>query len=84
MPDDHAGNSTVARLPSAEGRLPFTLRERELPTFPASTVCACVKPDAGRRQRPTELLLDLLRDRKIEAQLADEIENIYSDTAWKS
>ena len=71
--DDHAGNSTVA-FTIREGRL-YTLRERELPAFRLYRMRA-------RRQlmvdgNPYELLLDLF-ETKIE-QLADEIENIYSD-----
>lgn len=71
--DDHAGNSTVA-FTIREGRL-YTLRERELPAFRLYRMRA-------RKQlmvdgNPYELLLDLF-ETKIE-QLADEIENIYSD-----
>lgn len=71
--DDHAGNSTVA-FTIREGRL-YTLRERELPAFRLYRM-------RTRRQlmtdgNPYELLLDLF-ETKIE-QLADEIENIYSD-----
>jgi len=71
--DDHAGNSTVA-FTIREGRL-YTLRERELPAFRLYRMRA-------RKQlmvdgNPFELLLDLF-ETKIE-QLADEIENIYSD-----
>lgn len=71
--EDHAGNSTVA-FTIREGRL-YTLRERELPAFRLYRMRA-------RNQKLTdgnayELLLDLF-ETKIE-QLADEIENIYSD-----
>lgn len=71
--EDHAGNSTVA-FTIREGRL-FTLRERELPAFRLYRMRA-------RNQmlvdgNAYELLLDLF-ETKIE-QLADEIENIYSD-----
>ena len=71
--DDHAGNSTVA-FTIREGRL-YTLRERELPAFRLYRMRA-------RNQmlidgNAFELLLDLF-ETKIE-QLADEIENIYSD-----
>lgn len=71
--EDHAGNSTVA-FTIREGRL-YTLRERELPAFRLYRMRA-------RKQlmvdgNPFELLLDLF-ETKIE-QLADEIENIYSD-----
>lgn len=71
--EDHAGNSTVA-FTIREGRL-YTLRERELPAFRLYRM---------RTRNQTlvdgnayELLLDLF-ETKIE-QLADEIENIYSD-----
>ncbi len=71
--DDHAGNSTVA-FTIRDGRL-YTLRERELPAFRLYRMRA-------RNQmlvdgNAYELLLDLF-ETKIE-QLADEIENIYSD-----
>jgi len=71
--EDHAGNCTVA-FTIREGRL-YTLRERELPAFRLYRMRA-------RNQKLTdgnayELLLDLF-ETKIE-QLADEIENIYSD-----
>jgi magnesium transporter len=71
--EDHAGNSTVA-FTIREGRL-YTLRERELPAFRLYRMRA-------RNQKlgdgnAYELLLDLF-ETKIE-QLADEIENIYSD-----
>lgn len=71
--EDHAGNATVA-FTIRDGRL-YTLRERELPAFRLYRMRA-------RSQRLTdgnayELLLDLF-ETKIE-QLADEIENIYSD-----
>lgn len=71
--EDHAGNSTVA-FTIRDGRL-YTLRERELPAFRLYRMRA-------RNQKLVdgnayELLLDLF-ETKIE-QLADEIENIYSD-----
>ncbi|OMQ20584.1 magnesium/cobalt transporter CorA [Serratia oryzae] len=71
--EDHAGNSTVA-FTIRDGRL-YTLRERELPAFRLYRMRA-------RNQRMMEgnayeLLLDLF-ETKIE-QLADEIENVYSD-----
>ncbi|UAJ65818.1 magnesium/cobalt transporter CorA [Candidatus Schneideria nysicola] len=70
---DHAGNATVA-FTIRNGRL-YTLRERDLPAFRLYRMRA-------RNQRlidgnAYELLLDLF-ETKIE-QLADEIENIYSD-----
>lgn len=70
--DDHAGNSTVA-FTIRDGRL-FTLRERELPAFRLYRM-------RSRQQylvdgNPYEILLDLF-ETKVE-QLADEIENIYS------
>lgn len=71
--EDHAGNATVA-FTIREGRL-YTLRERELPAFRLYRMRA-------RNQQMVdgnayELLLDLF-ETKIE-QLADQIENIYSD-----
>jgi len=71
--EDHGGNSTVA-FTIRDGRL-YTLRERELPAFRLYRMRA-------RNQmlidgNAYELLLDLF-ETKIE-QLADEIENIYSD-----
>ncbi|XOD69813.1 MAG: magnesium/cobalt transporter CorA [Sodalis sp. (in: enterobacteria)] len=71
--EDHVGNATVACTIHA-GRL-FTLRERELSVFRLYRM-------RTRNQRLIdgnvyELLLDLF-ETKIE-QLADEIENIYSD-----
>ncbi|QCR37547.1 magnesium/cobalt transporter CorA [Nissabacter sp. SGAir0207] len=71
--EDHGGNSTVA-FTVRDGRL-YTLRERELPAFRLYRMRA-------RNQmlidgNAYELLLDLF-ETKIE-QLADEIENIYSD-----
>lgn len=71
--DDHAGNSTVA-FTIREGRL-FTLRERELPAFRLYRMRA--RNRAMVDGNAYELLLDLF-ETKIE-QLADEIENIYSD-----
>ena len=71
--DDHAGNSTVA-FTIREGRL-FTLRERELPAFRLYRMRA--RNQAMVDGNAYELLLDLF-ETKIE-QLADEIENIYSD-----
>ena len=71
--DDHAGNSTVA-FTIRDGRL-FTLRERELPAFRLYRMRA--RSQAMVDGNAYELLLDLF-ETKIE-QLADEIENIYSD-----
>ncbi len=72
--EDHAGNSTVA-FTIREGRL-FTLRERELPAFRLYRMR--VRNQLMVDGNAYELLLDLF-ETKIE-QLADEIENIYSDT----
>ncbi|AFP85359.1 magnesium Mg(2+) and cobalt Co(2+) transport protein CorA [secondary endosymbiont of Heteropsylla cubana] len=71
--EDHAGNATVA-FTIRDGRL-YTLRERELPAFRLYRM-------RTRNQvlidgNAYELLLNLF-ETKIE-QLADEIENIYSD-----
>ncbi|QJC28615.1 magnesium/cobalt transporter CorA [Enterobacteriaceae endosymbiont of Plateumaris consimilis] len=71
--DDHAGTATVAF--TIKNGLLYTLRERELPAFRLYRM-------RTRNQKivdgnPYELLLDLF-ETKIE-QLADEIENIYSD-----
>ncbi|BCQ37040.1 MULTISPECIES: magnesium/cobalt transporter CorA [Erwiniaceae] len=71
--DDHAGNSTVA-FTIREGRL-YTLRERELPAFRLYRMRA--RNQVLSDGNAYELLLDLF-ETKIE-QLADEIENIYSD-----
>lgn len=71
--EDHAGNSTVA-FTIRDGRL-FTLRERELPAFRLYRMRA--RSGAMVDGNAYELLLDLF-ETKIE-QLADEIENIYSD-----
>lgn len=71
--DDHAGNSTVA-FTIREGRL-YTLRERELPAFRLYRMRA--RNQILSDGNAYELLLDLF-ETKIE-QLADEIENIYSD-----
>ena len=71
--EDHAGNSTVA-FTIREGRL-FTLRERELPAFRLYRMRA--RSQEMVDGNAYELLLDLF-ETKIE-QLADEIENIYSD-----
>ena len=71
--DDHAGNSTVA-FTIRDGRL-FTLRERELPAFRLYRMRA--RSQSMVDGNAYELLLDLF-ETKIE-QLADEIENIYSD-----
>jgi magnesium transporter len=71
--EDHAGNSTVA-FTIREGRL-FTLRERELPAFRLYRMRA--RSQSMVDGNAYELLLDLF-ETKIE-QLADEIENIYSD-----
>ena len=71
--EDHAGNSTGA-FTIRDGSL-FTLRERELPAFRLYRMRARSQPlNDGNAW---ELLLDLF-ETKIE-QLADEIENIYSD-----
>ncbi|SUI59753.1 Magnesium transport protein CorA [Serratia quinivorans] len=71
--EDHAGNSTVA-FTIRDGRL-YTLRERELPAFRLYRMRArnLTMVDGNAY----ELLLDLF-ETKIE-QLADEIENVYSD-----
>lgn len=61
-------------LPSSDGRL-FTLRERELPAFRLYRMRA--RSQSMVDGNAYELLLDLF-ETKIE-QLADEIENIYSD-----
>ena len=71
--EDHAGNSTVA-FTIRDGRL-FTLRERELPAFRLYRMRA--RSQSMVDGNAYELLLDLF-ETKIE-QLADEIENIYSD-----
>ncbi|CAI2117663.1 magnesium/cobalt transporter CorA [Serratia fonticola] len=71
--EDHAGNSTVA-FTIRDGRL-YTLRERELPAFRLYRMRARnLRMVDGNAY---ELLLDLF-ETKIE-QLADEIENVYSD-----
>ena len=70
---DHAGNATVA-FTIREGRL-YTLRERELPAFRLYRMRA--RSQTLIDGNAYELLLDLF-ETKIE-QLADEIENIYSD-----
>ena len=71
--EDHAGNSTVA-FTIRDGRL-YTLRERELPAFRLYRMRA--RNQTMLEGNAYELLLDLF-ETKIE-QLADEIENIYSD-----
>lgn len=71
--DDHAGNSTVA-FTIREGRI-YTLRERELPAFRLYRMRT--RNQSMMDGNAYELLLDLF-ETKIE-QLADEIENIYSD-----
>ncbi|VTP59791.1 Magnesium transport protein CorA [Serratia rubidaea] len=71
--EDHAGNSTVA-FTIRDGRL-YTLRERELPAFRLYRMRA--RNQMMVDGNAYELLLDLF-ETKIE-QLADEIENIYSD-----
>ncbi len=71
--EDHAGNSTVA-FTIREGRL-YTLRERELPAFRLYRMRA--RSQILTDGNAYELLLDLF-ETKIE-QLADEIENVYSD-----
>lgn len=70
---DHAGNATVA-FTLRGGRL-YTLRERELPAFRLYRMRA--RSQTLIDGNAFELLLDLF-ETKIE-QLADEIENIYSD-----
>lgn len=71
--DDHAGNATVA-FTIRDGRL-YTLRERELPAFRLYRMRT--RSQTLIDGNAYELLLDLF-ETKIE-QLADEIENIYSD-----
>ncbi len=71
--EDHAGNATVA-FTIRDGRL-YTLRERELPAFRLYRMRA--RSQVLTDGNAYELLLDLF-ETKIE-QLADEIENIYSD-----
>ncbi|AFP84547.1 magnesium/cobalt transporter CorA [secondary endosymbiont of Ctenarytaina eucalypti] len=71
--EDHAGNATVAFTIRA-GRL-YTLRERELPAFRLYRMRT--RSQTLLDGNAYELLLDLF-ETKIE-QLADEIENIYSD-----
>lgn len=71
--EDHAGNSTVA-FTIRDGRL-YTLRERELPAFRLYRMRA--RSQRMGEGNAYELLLDLF-ETKIE-QLADEIENVYSD-----
>ncbi|MBS9543849.1 magnesium/cobalt transporter CorA [Morganella morganii subsp. sibonii] len=71
--DDHAGNSTVA-FTLRDGRL-YTLRERELPAFRLYRMRA--RKQSMQDGNGYEILLDLF-ETKIE-QLADEIENIYSN-----
>ncbi|NUU68769.1 magnesium/cobalt transporter CorA [Enterobacteriaceae bacterium BIT-l23] len=71
--EDHAGNSTVA-FTIRNDRL-FTLRERELPAFRLYRMRA--RNQQMMDGNAYELLLDLF-ETKVE-QLADEIENIYSD-----
>lgn len=71
--EDHAGNSTMA-FTIRDGRL-YTLRERELPAFRLYRMRA--RNQTLVDGNAYELLLDLF-ETKIE-QLADEIENIYSD-----
>lgn len=71
--EDRGGNATVA-FTIRDGRL-FTLRERDLPAFRLYRMRA--RNRAMIDGNAYELLLDLF-ETKIE-QLADEIENIYSD-----
>lgn len=71
--DDHAGNSTVA-FTVREGRL-YTLRERELPAFRLYRMRA--RSQTMLDGNAFEVLQDLF-ETKIE-QLADAIENIYSE-----
>ncbi|WP_413492731.1 magnesium/cobalt transporter CorA [Morganella psychrotolerans] len=71
--DDHAGNSTVA-FTLRDGRL-YTLRERELPAFRLYRMRA--RKQTMLDGNGYEILLDLF-ETKIE-QLADVIENIYSE-----
>ncbi|WP_392565078.1 magnesium/cobalt transporter CorA [Utexia brackfieldae] len=70
--DDHAGNSTVA-FTIRDGRL-FTLRERDLPAFRLYRMRS--RYQQLNDGNAYEILLDLF-ETKVE-QLADEIENIYS------
>ncbi|QJC32871.1 magnesium/cobalt transporter CorA [Enterobacteriaceae endosymbiont of Donacia semicuprea] len=76
--DNHAGTTTVA-FTIKNNRL-YTLRERELPTFRLYIIRT--QNHTMIYGNPYELLLDLL-ETKIE-QLADEIENIYSDLEYLS
>lgn len=71
--EDYASNATVA-FTIREGRL-FTLRERELPAFRLYRMRA--RTQRLQEGNAYELLLDLF-ETKIE-QLADVIENIYSE-----
>lgn len=71
--EDHAGNATVA-FTIRDGRL-YTLRERELPAFRLYRMRT--RSQTLIDGNAYELLLDLF-ETKIE-QLADAIENIYSD-----
>ncbi|QJC31230.1 magnesium/cobalt transporter CorA [Enterobacteriaceae endosymbiont of Macroplea mutica] len=71
--EDRAGNTTVA-FTIKNGRL-YTLRERELPAFRLYRMR--FRNHALLDGNPYELLLDLF-ETKIE-QLADEIENVYTD-----
>ncbi|MGL9769402.1 MAG: magnesium/cobalt transporter CorA [Sodalis sp. (in: enterobacteria)] len=71
--EEHAGNATVA-FTIRDGRL-YTLRERELPAFRLYRMRT--RSQTLIDGNAYELLLDLF-ETKIE-QLADEIENIYSD-----
>ncbi|UVK77316.1 MAG: Ni(2(+))/Co(2(+))/Mg(2(+)) transporter [Sodalis sp. Fle] len=71
--EDHVGNATVA-FTIRDGRL-YTLRERELPAFRLYRMRT--RSQTLIDGNAYELLLDLF-ETKIE-QLADEIENIYSD-----
>jgi magnesium transporter len=70
--DDHAGNSTVA-FTIRDNRL-YTLRERELPAFRLYRMRS--RNQELHDGNAYEVLLDLF-ETKVE-QLADEIENIYS------
>ncbi|QJC32467.1 magnesium/cobalt transporter CorA [Enterobacteriaceae endosymbiont of Donacia dentata] len=76
--DNHACTTTVA-FTIKNNRL-YTLRERELPTFRLYIIRT--NNNTMIYGNPYELLLDLL-ETKIE-QLADEIENIYSDLEYLS
>ncbi|BAC24419.1 corA [Wigglesworthia glossinidia endosymbiont of Glossina brevipalpis] len=71
--EDHVGNSTVAFI--IKNNILYTLRERDLPAFRLYRMRA--RNQTLKDGNAYEVLLDLF-ETKIE-QLADEIENIYSD-----